>query len=55
MTKPWVLSPPPQTTGMIMNLRNPSSEEVETGTTQSQGHLLLPIELRLALVEALAR
>lgn len=55
MVKPWVLSPAPQTTGLIVNPRNPSTGEVETGKSWGQGQSLLRIELRLALAAALAR
>lgn len=54
MVKPWVLSPVPQTTGLIVNRRNPSTREVETGKSRGQGQSLLHIELRLPLAEALA-
>lgn len=54
MIKPWVLSPAPQTTGLIVNPRNPSTGEVESGKSWGQGQSLLHIELRLVLAEALA-
>lgn len=55
MVKPRVLSPAPQTTGLIINPRNPTHHWGGGGrkTTRS-GHSLLHIELRLVLHEALA-